>query len=206
MTDEGLRRAYQAGTSADPMGRRGCPDAEAISALVEREGKEDHRLALLDHVMTCSACRRDFELLRAVHVASPGAGRRRFQPLALAASVALLVGLGGLGMWSMFRTDQPDLQRNTGAEVEVVAPASGAVVKTPVLLAWRPVSGAFLYTVELLTDDDRLIHSWATADTNVIFPDSGGPTVQAGSYAWWVRARLTDGAERRSPVVRFVVR
>jgi hypothetical protein len=205
MTDEELRRAYQAATSARPSGRRECPGAEAISALVEREGKEADRLALLDHVMTCSACRRDFELLRAVHVSSPDASRRRFQPLALAASIALLVGLGGMGLWSTLGRDQPDLQRSSSAEVELVTPADGAVVNQPVRLAWRPVSGSFRYTVELLAGD-KVVQSWVTGDTSVTMPASGDPMVQPGTYAWWVQARLTDGTERRSSVVRFVVR
>lgn len=205
MTDEELRRAYQAAISAHPAGRQECPAAEAIAGLVEREGQEADRLALLDHVMACPACRRDFELLRSVHAAAPAASRWRLQPLALAASVALLVGLGGIGLWSTLGTGQPDIQRSSRAEVELVAPASGAVVNLPVQLAWRPVRETSVYTVELLTDDGRLLQSWVTADTSVVVPDSAA-TAQSGAYAWWVRARLKDGTERRSRVVRFEVR
>lgn len=205
MTDEELRRAFQAGTSTNPTGRRECPGAEAISSLVEQEGKEADRLALLDHVMTCPACRRDFELMRSVHVAAPTASHRRLLPLALAASVALLLGLGGMGLWSSRGTDRPDLRRGS-AEVELVTPASGALVNLPVQLTWRPMSGTPLYTVELLAGDGRLIQSWVTADTTVSVPAAPTPTISAGDYAWWVKARLSDGAERRSSMIRFQVR
>ncbi len=205
MTDQELWRAYQAGISAHPTGRRDCPDPETITALLEREGKEADRLALLDHLMACPACRRDFELLRAVHVAAPARTRRLLQPLALAASVALTAGLTW-GLWSMLQTDQVDTLRGGDARIEPVAPASDAVVSLPVQLAWRPVSDASLYAAELLTHDGLVMQSWVTADTSVTVPVSGGATVQAGAYAWWVRTRLRDGTERRSPVVRFEVR
>jgi hypothetical protein len=205
MTDEELRRAYQAGTSARPMGRRECPGVEAIAALVEREGKEADRLALLDHIMACSACRGDFELLRSAHLAAPAASQRRFRLLALAASIALLVGLGAMGLWSRLRIPQPDIRRASGGEVELVAPSSGAVLNLPLQLAWHPVRETTVYTVELLTDGGRLLRSWETTDTTVSVPVSA-PEPQAGRYAWWVRARLRDGTERRSPVVRFDLR
>jgi hypothetical protein len=203
MTDEELRRAYQAAASLDPAGRAECPDGETIAALVEREGKEGERLALLDHVMTCSACRRDFELLRAVHVVRPAPTQRRFQPLAMAASIALLVGLGGVALWSRLGPPGEDMRRAPGREVELIQPANASVVRSPLVLVWHAVGGARSYTVELLANNGRLVRSWTSPDTSVAVPPS---PVSPGSYGWWVRAHLSDGSERRSPVFRFQLR
>jgi hypothetical protein len=154
-------------------------------------------------VMVCAACRRDFELFRAVHVATPVASRRRFQPIALAASVALLAGLGGMGVWSSLRTDGPEPQRSSTGQAELVTPASGTVVEMPVQLIWRRLSNASSYTAELLAPDGRLIEAWVTTDTSVSVPVT---VTRAGAFAWWVRARMSDGTERRSPITRFEVR
>jgi hypothetical protein len=206
MTDEELRRAYQAAVAARPPGREECPAPEALSALVAREGSEAERLALLDHVMSCAACRREFELLRSVHVASRPRSTWRFQPLALAASIALLVGLGGAALWTRLVPSGTDTFRGSGAQVELVRPTAGSVVSPPLILAWQPLSGTRTYTVELLATDGRLVRSWTTADTAITLSDSGSPQLPAGDYAWWVRARLPDGSERRSAMVRFQLR
>jgi hypothetical protein len=52
--------------------RLGCPSVEAIAALLARDGDEEARLALLDHVMGCPFCQPEFELLRAARRASGG--------------------------------------------------------------------------------------------------------------------------------------
>lgn len=206
MTDEALRRAYQAGLSPPKRERGDCPSPEGLNALVNREGDEASRLAVLDHVMSCAACRRDFELLRAVHVAGRSRPTWRYQPLALAASIALLVGLGGAALWTRLAPTGRDTLRGSGAQVELIQPAGGAVITPPLVLVWQPVTGARAYTAELLAPDGRLVQSWTTPDTAITVSTQDAPPVSPGSYAWWVRARLPDGSERRSPVVRFELR
>jgi hypothetical protein len=65
-----------------------CVAPEDILALVRRELPEERRLEVLDHVMACDACRREFDLLRAVEAAggdqaavSGGPGRAGDQSL-----------------------------------------------------------------------------------------------------------------------------
>lgn len=205
MADETLRRAYQAGVSVR-KDRQDCPSPEALNALVNREGDEATRLAMLDHVMSCAACRRDFELLRAVHVAGRSKPAWRFQPLALAASIALLVGLGGAALWSRLVTPESDTMRGSGAQVELIRPAGGAVISRPLVLAWKPVTGARSYTVELLTSDGQMGDSWTTSDTSLTLSTGGTGQVSPGSYAWWVRAHFPDGSELHSSVLRFELR
>jgi len=204
MTDEVLRRAYQAGVTGKKE-LQDCPSPEELQALVNREGNEATRLAVLDHVMSCTACRRDFELLRAVHVAGRTRPTWRYQPLALAASIALVVGLGGAALWSRLVTPETDTLRGSRAQVELIKPAGGAVIAPPLMLAWHPVTGARSYTVELLASDGRLVQSWTTSDTSVAVASSGKAPA-SGSYAWWVRAHLPDGSERHSSVLRFELR
>jgi hypothetical protein len=204
MTDEALRRAYQAGVSVR-KDRQECPSPEALHALVNREGDEATRLVVLDHVMSCTACRHDFELLRAVHVASHARPAWRLQPLALAASIALLVGLGGAALWTRLVPER-DTLRGSEQQVETIRPAGGAVISPPLVLAWKSVTGARSYTVELLASDGRLVQSWTTSDTSVGVSTPGARPVAPGSYAWWVRAHLPDGLERHSSVLRFELR
>jgi hypothetical protein len=206
MTDEALRRAYQSASSGPAKGRGECPTPEAINAVVMREGDEATRLGVLDHVMRCNDCRHEFELLRAVHAAGRTRPAWRYQPLAIAASIALLVGLGGTALWTRLRTPGDDTLRGSASQFELLRPAAGAVVTPPLFLVWQPVAGARSYTAELLTPNGRLIRSWTTADTSLAVRTSGDSSVASGSYAWWVRAHLPDGSERQSPVLRFELR
>ncbi len=203
MTDEALRRAYQTGISTRTKGRAQCPSPETIRALVAREGAETERLALLDHVMSCAACRHEVELLRAVHVASRVRPARRFQALALAASVAVLLGIGGTAVWLKIASSDADALRGNEGQVELIRPAAGAQVTSPTILAWQAVTSARSYTVEVLTPDGKLIRSWDTPDSTLTISTSGPSAISSGAYAWWVRAYLPDGSERHSKVARF---
>jgi hypothetical protein len=49
-----------------------CVSADDVLALVRQEGPETRRLEILDHVMSCRECHREFQLLRALEVAGSG--------------------------------------------------------------------------------------------------------------------------------------
>jgi len=68
ISDDRLRALY-APIAEQPRGDRLCPSPEDLQALVQRQGDEDARLAILDHVMTCAPCRNEFNVLRAVEKA-----------------------------------------------------------------------------------------------------------------------------------------
>jgi hypothetical protein len=73
MTERRLRQSYDmmlALRAEAELGREGCPEVDRLLTLVERNGSEEARLALLDHVMACPHCHAEFELLRAAHRAS----------------------------------------------------------------------------------------------------------------------------------------
>ncbi len=204
MKDEELGRAYRRGLERPDSARTDCPSPEQLAALVEPDGPEGERLAVFDHVMRCTACSRDFELLRAVsRVAVEIPGRRRF--VALAASIALLLGVGAFGLKLLLRSDERDVLRGGAPGPAMLAPTAGAPVERPVVLRWRAAPGARSYTAEILADDGRAIGTWDTPDTAFVVPESAA-MVSGHSYAWWVRARLSDGTESRSAAVRFQVR
>ncbi len=73
MSDSRLRKSYDRLLAIQAQlgdTRLGCPSVEAIAALLAREGDEEARLALLDHVMGCAFCQPEFEMLRAAQRAS----------------------------------------------------------------------------------------------------------------------------------------
>jgi hypothetical protein len=204
MSDEALRRAYREGRAA-PAGRSDCPAPEAIAALVARDGEEPERLAVLDHVMTCEACRQDFELLRAVEHSLPQEAPNQLRTLALAASVVLALGAGTWMLRGGPARLADDTVRGGAGGFALVTPPAGAETARPVVLRWHGVPEARSYAVELLGEDGAPVRAWSTADTALAIADSI-PLEAGRSYAWWVRARRTDGSEVRSPVARFTLR
>lgn len=204
MTDEALRRAFREGL-AGQAGRTDCPPPEALAALVVGEGDELGRLAVLDHVMSCAACHRDFELLRAVERAGPADTHQKARTWALAASVVLALGAGTWFLRGELARPGEDTVRGGSGGFSLVSPAPGAAAGHPVTLRWHAVPDAQSYAVELLAADGAPVHAWTTTDTVVVVADSI-PLDAGRDYAWWVRARRRDGSEVRSPVTRFTVR
>jgi hypothetical protein len=73
MSDRRLRLSYDrllAIRAGAPSDRGTCPSVEALVGLVLREGPEDARLTLLDHVMGCPFCGAEFAMLRTSERAS----------------------------------------------------------------------------------------------------------------------------------------
>lgn len=208
MTDERLRDAYEAAMAA----RRGpdrvnCPSPDLLQALVRREGPEAGRLATLDHAMSCTHCRSEFELLRAIEHA--GAGKREAAAprrsrwgvgvgigAALAASLLVAVAVGpGRSMWDGTRDD---VVRGDGNGLRLAAPSDGETVpaRTPLTFAWHPERGAREYVVELLAPDGTAALTATTADSTASLAPAA--PLPPGEYRWLVRARLADGTEQLS--------
>jgi len=183
----------------------GCVAPEAILAVLQREGAETDRLATLEHVMSCAACHREYEWLRAVDEAvlegkraADGSGRRwwsRAAPLALAASLVLAAGTALL----MTRRGA-EVQRGEGGEIELIAPSDRVGPGGELTFVWRPLAGAPEYVVEVQRRDGSVAFSDTTADTTLSIAEP--LRVLPGSeYRWWVR-ETTDGAEPRSSDLR----
>ena len=198
MNDDALRRAYaELLKDTTRTGRGGCPAVDALAAVVDRKGDEEGRLAVLDHVMSCLPCRRDFEILRAVGAPEPAPARRRI-PLALAASILLL--LAATLVWNNARVN-PAITRS--GEPGIVLLTSGTLSSAPVQLTWRRASGVTApYAIEVLGPDATVLCSGTTTDTMIALPDTV-PLSPGVGYRWWVRTNLAGGEEIKSNFREF---
>ncbi len=74
MSDERLRLSYDrmlGVRAAMSSNREACPDVDAMLEVLRREGAEDSRLDLLDHIMACPFCQAEFALLKTARTAQP---------------------------------------------------------------------------------------------------------------------------------------
>lgn len=187
MNDEQLREWYQARRARPDAGDH--PSPEAMVALIRREGSETERMACLDHVIGCDACRPEFELLRSIDGAGSTPIRRALPGwLPLAAGVALAAGAASL--WLLLRAPDQTLRSGGASTVTLVTPVGGSAER-PLRFTWRSVPTATSYRLELLTEDGRLVFAKDQPDTTAALPDS--LPVPAGKYRWWVSARSTEG-------------
>jgi hypothetical protein len=188
MSSPRLQELYAQALARRGNEAQGCVSPEELLALVRREGDEGQRLQVLDHVMGCQACHREFELLRAVEAAgaaSQGSGRirsisRRIMPLALAASVLLAIGVG-----LMVRNREGDITRGGGPGLVLLTPATEVAPAQPVIFSWRPLTGAQSYRFELLDRSGAAVVSQLTPDTSLTVP--AGQLQPGSTYQWWVR-------------------
>lgn len=176
-----------------------CPAPEAVLALVRREGSESSRLATLDHVMSCTECRSEFDLLRSVEVAhaelgsAARPGRRKWMvPAALAASVLLALGIGRLAIPTAPDTDV--VRSGADAGVTLLAPPPEARAGSPMLFAWHPTPGAARYRLEVLSRDGEVALEAETLDTSITLQSAAD--LAPGDYQWWVGAALPGNTAR----------
>jgi hypothetical protein len=204
MNDEELRRAYRRSSSATPPGPH--PDPEELARIVNGEGPEGERLALLEHVLRCPTCGPELDLLRAASAGARAAHRQMpaTRWLALAAIAILVIGLGTLALRSRRMTPGDDVMRGRAAAMSLIAPKNGVTLAPPIRLTWHAVDGAVSYRVELLSTTGDLIGAWTTRDTTLAIADSAHVST-SGSYDVWVRATLKDRTDLSSPIVRFNV-
>ncbi len=216
MTDDGaLRDAYRELLDARaPRDRAACPSPETLLAVVERRGAETTRLATLDHVMSCAACRRDLDLLRtaaasaeqaaageapALRVVRGGRATRHFPMRSLAVAAGLVVAVGvGLLSWHP-GTRQPLLR---GDEHMVVLLAPQSRPDGSALLRWRTVPGAAAYRVEVFAPNGRTVAADTVSDSTFVLPAAD----RSAELRWMVTALHADGHEVRSRAERITPR
>jgi hypothetical protein len=200
MNDEQLRQWYQS-RSERPAGQ-GHPELESLIRLVNKEGPEAERFAALDHVMQCSLCRSDFELLRAIDQSNEPTRVLRF-PRWLPLAAALVFAVGVTLWWRTER--EPDVVRGTASGgLTLVVPADSQVaLGTPLRFVWHALTTASRYRFELLGADGRVVFASDGADTAVVVPDS--IKVGPGRYRWLVVA-TPQGGEPETAVGSLLIR
>lgn len=202
MDERHLRDAYRAGVDRQPRGPE-CLAPEALDRLARREGTEAERVAALDHVMSCPACLRDFELLRAVQASARAEAtpvRRRLPVPWLAAAVVFLAA-GTVVLIPRLRHPALVTDPVRGGDSVVVVGTPALTGARPVF-DWRAVPSALSYSVEILDSADRVVAGGTVLDTTWVLPDS--VTLRPGTtYRWLVAATTRDGGEIRSAPHRF---
>lgn len=195
MTDARLQELYREAMAArDARAGAACPEPEALQALVERQGTDEERLATLDHASWCRSCSRELELLRALRTAAPSVRRPRVAtPWAVAASAIVAVAAATIALRALSTPGNVMRGAASGGVVLVSPPANASV------LSWHAVPRAVSYVVEVMDAQGAVLAADTTADTAFALPASVR-AAPAPHEQWWVRARLSDGAELRSPI------
>src|SRR5262249_40870991 len=142
------REWYQARARRPVVGDH--PAADALVRLLRREGAEPDRLAVLDHVMQCSECGADFELLRAIERANPPARRSPF-PVWLPLAAAAVLAIGTTIWWRGGR--EPVVVRGRSAQTPALIDPADSIVTAgrPLTFRWHALPNVAKYRLELLS-------------------------------------------------------
>jgi hypothetical protein len=193
-SDARLRAAYAAHGADAPATPHPVP--EVIAAAAQLEGDEAERLATLDHIASCARCRREFELLRATHVAArklaPSTWRVRTMGLAAAAAVIIAVTLT-IGRRGTPRVDEIAPDRGGGASaaqaITLITPLGTTRAATP-RFVWHAVPTRGSYHIEVLDDSGAVVIGTDTRDTAFTAP----ALAPGRTYRWWVQAKVNGEA------------
>jgi hypothetical protein len=202
MTNPRLAALYAQAVAARSGGdREGCPPPEDLEALAARGLPAADRLRLLDHVMSCGSCGREYALLDAVIASEIRPRRIGGLPLALAATVLLAIG-AGLVLRVGSRTSKVDAVRGEEGVVRLLMPAVDARVPDRPIFVWGGMGTGVRYRFELLPVGRDPVYAVESTDTTLTLPDS--VTIEREiEYLWWVRAHLPDGRQSASAIGRF---
>jgi hypothetical protein len=195
--DDRLRAAYAAYGADAPDTPHPAP--ELIAAAAERQGAEVERMRTLDHIATCTACRKEFDLLRATHDAArqmtPSTWRLRGFGIAAAAAVVIAATLT-IARWNGPHAGVAQLDRSAGSQkadhaITLVAPI-GFVSPHATRFIWHSVRTANGYHLEVLDDSGAVALRTDTRETTYVAPQ----LAPSRTYQWWVQARVNGEAWR----------
>lgn len=200
--DERLRLAYNA--SLEARARTGShPEPEALLAVAERSGTEAVRLEVLDHVMSCSTCRHELDLVRASLTAVGMPKQRpwfRSPSIGLMAIAATLLLAAGVRLF-MASTDVESGPILRGVAAVATYPARW-LPTGDAGLAWRPVVDAANYRVEVIDEAGAAVVDSTMRDTSFVVSES--LVRNRRGLSWSVTATLGDGSTLPSQPVRLV--
>ena len=202
--DEKLRLAYSASLDARDSKFPSHPEPEALVAVAERSGTEAVRLEVLDHVMSCASCQRELDLIRASLTAAGMPRQRtwfRSPSVGLMAIAAMILLVAGVKLLSTRSGDLDTGPRLRGGSNAATYPArwrsSGEAA-----LAWRPVTDAASYRLEVIDEAGTAVVDSTMRDTTFVVADS--LVRNRRGLSWSVTTTLGDGSTVSSLPVRLV--
>ena len=204
LNDERLRLAYRASLEARAdASQRAHPDPDALVAVAERSGNEAVRLEVLDHVMSCAACSRELDLVRASLAAAAMPRQRtwyRSPAIGLMAIAATLLLVAGVRLFFTSGDIETGPRLRGGAAVSTYPvrwlPAGAAG------LAWHPVIDAASYRLEVIDEAGGAVVDSTMRDTTFVLFDSAARNPRG--LTWTVTATLGDGSTVSSLPIRLV--
>ena len=200
--DERLRLAYGASLEAR-AGTGSHPEPEAMVAVIERSGSEAVRLDVLEHVMSCSACRHELDLMRASLTAA-GLPKQhtwfRSPSIGLMAIAAMLLLVAGVRLFMASTDIEAGPRLRGGSAVSTYRPRwlpSGDAG-----LAWRPVDDAAGYRLEVIDEAGTAVVDSTVRDTSFVLSEAR--VRNRRGLSWSVMATLGDGSSVSSLPIRLV--
>lgn len=199
MNDRELANAYQRGVRNDDPGA--CPEPDTLRRVIEGRTNEAERLEVVNHVMACESCRRDFDLLDALHQAgsstSPTRAVSRWSVPLAAAAVALIVAVT---LWGPWAGPETPVFRGGDSQVQLIT-TDDTFSPGMVRLVWHAVPNTVQYELRLTTTEGVVVTTRQVTDTTATF--EGDWTAETGEYQWRVSARQADGTSVSSAVGGF---
>jgi hypothetical protein len=209
-SDERLRALYSAHAANAPDTPHPDPDQLADAAL--GRGAEPARLAVFDHALSCAACRRELDVLRATSDAGRLVQRhhRTIRAcLAIAAVIVVAIAVPSIMRRSVrqFRPAEPsDTERGATTDtapraIGIIGPAGTIAPGARPLFVWHRAPGAASYLLEIVNDSGLVVDRSRTPDTTLPWP----ALPAGGRYRWRVIATETGGVRWESVFTDLVV-
>ena len=177
-------------------------EAHEVVAYVERILPAVERERVEEHLSRCEEC--TAEVAEIVRLRPRPTRRGPWIPIGVAAAAAVAGLL--LARPLLHRAgpaDDVERQGQSAARLQIVAPAAGARVSRPVVLAWHAARGASVYRVTLTREDGDSVWAGSTGDTTLTVPP-GVSLAASARYYWYVDALLANGASLSTGVHEFM--
>ncbi len=162
-----------------------------VTAYLEGTLPPAERGRLETHLADCEAC--TAELVEVMRLSRrPRSSRTGWIGLAAAAAIAVVMLAPRLARSPSVTTPPVRGDSLPVAALELVAPADGAELREPPVLAWRAVEGAAAYRVLVSRADGDSVWAETTRDT-MATPPAAALDPSPEPYYWYVDALLADG-------------
>jgi hypothetical protein len=218
---DGLRQAWQERAGKDRAGD-GCPGDEKIWEALRGELAQHEVDGIVRHTAGCPACAEAWRLAREMGamdereiVAEPAEPARaapwwRLRPVALAAGLVLLVGVGAAVVLSLpERGGEEVTYRDTGPDaIRALTPEDKPLPREAFRLAWSPGPEGARYSVRVTTVDlEQLDLAEGLREAAHTVPASALRDLAPGTrLLWQVEVFHPDGRRATSPTFFATIR